>query len=341
MGINYDNINGYEQYEYEAFMPNFFSPKIEKETKNSNNELGAKNKEYSKLNNNIENSNISKSRKSTIDNDDIDNGKNTKNKSSDKIKNIFLNPINSPFFSQKREEIIYSNDDYHLEINEKDDIRKKYYSKLIYKNIWSPGIKTKAHNSLFIFDWDDTLFPTSFFINKDKEVFNEENLSEELKKLFSELEEIVVNILNFAINKGDVYIITNSNFSWFSYSSYKYYPNLKNILKKIKIISARDEYEDMYPGENKIWKEKAFLKLGNEINNNLVTNIICFGDSLIELEAGKTLASQLNNSFCKTIKFKENPEFEDLIKQLNLISNQLDYIYSKPKNLSITIEQKY
>ena len=87
----------------------------------------------------------------------------------------------------------------------------------------------------------------------------------------------------------------------------------------------------MYNSFNIAFLEKAFLKLGNEINNNLVTNIICFGDSLIELEAGKTLASQLNNSFCKTIKFKENPEFEDLIKQLNLISNQLDYIYSKPK----------
>lgn len=71
----------------------------------------------------------------------------------------------------------------------------------------------------------------------------------------------------------------------------------------------------------------------------MVTNIICFGDSFIELESGKKLSSKLNESFYKAIKFKENPSIEDLIKQLNLIYNKMDYIYSKPKNLSIIIEQ--
>ena len=65
------------------------------------------------------------------------------------------------------------------------------------------------------------------------------------------------------------------------------------------------------------------------------------GDSVIELEAGKILGSKLNESFVKKIKFKENPEIEDLIKQLNLIADKIEYIYSKPKNLFITIEQKY
>ena len=140
---------------------------------------------------------------------------------------------------------------------------------------------------------------------------------------------------------GYVYIITNSNMSWFIYSFDKYFPNLKNLLEKINIISARDEYENIYPGQNKLWKEKAFLNLRNDINTNLVTNIICLGDSVIELEAGKILGSKLNESFVKKIKFKENPEIEDLIKQLNLINDKIGYIYSKPKNLFITIEQKY
>ena len=113
------------------------------------------------------------------------------------------------------------------------------------------------------------------------------------------------------------------------------------MFEKINIISARDKYEHIYPGENKIWKEKAFLSLKKNININLVTNIICFGDSLIELEAVKLLASKLNESFIKRIKFKKNPEIEDLVKQLNLICNKIGYIYSKAKNLSITIEQKY
>ena len=343
MGINYENLNKYEQYEYESFIPIFFF-RTEQNYSNSNSELKVKDKEYSKFNNNSSKNNtvsiISKSRKSTLDDDDdLENNKNISIpiKQPDKIKNIFINQNNSPFFSHQKKEIIYNNDSY-LIINENENIRKKYYSKLIYKNIWSPGIKQKKnHNSLFIFDWDDTLFPTSFLVNED--IINEENISEEIKKLFFKLEEIVVNILNFAIYKGDVYIITNSSFSWFNFSSDKYLPNLKNVLKKIKIISSRDEYESIYPGENKIWKEKAFLNLRNKINNCLVTNIICFGDSFIELESGKILSSKLNESFYKAIKFKENPSIEDLIKQLNLIYNKMDYIYSKPKNLSIIIEQ--
>ena len=265
---------------------------------------------------------------------------NSKNKNEDQFQSIFSNPINANFYSSKKEINIFNEEEYYLDFNEKEDVRKKYYSKLIYKNIWAPGTKNKKFNSLFIYDWDDTLFPTSFLV--DGGLLNENNLSEELIKLFSILEEIIVNILTFSIEKGDVCIITNSSMGWFKYSSDKYYPNLGYLLEKIKIISARDAYEEIYPGQNKFWKSKAFLDFGKEINkNNLVTNMICLGDSLIELDAAKTLASQLNESFVKTIKFKENPEIEDLIKQLILINNKINYIYSKPKNLSITIEQKY
>ena len=59
----------------------------------------------------------------------------------------------------------------------------------------------------------------------------------------------------------------------------------------------------------------------------------------IELEAGKKLASEIGNCFIKTIKFKEHPEPDDVIKQINLILNKFNYIYLKEKNLSITIEQ--
>ena len=262
----------------------------------------------------------------------------SKNEEKDQLKSIFSNQINSAFFTSKKEINIFNEEEYYLDFNEKEDLRKKYYSKLIYKNIWSPGTKTKKFNALFIYDWDDTLFPTSFLFNEG--LIDVNDLSEKLINLFSILEEIIINILTFSIKKGEVYIITNSSIGWFKYSSDKYYPNLRYLLDKIKIISARDAYEKAYPGQNKFWKSKSFLDLRKEINNNLVTNMICLGDSLIELEAAKTLASQLNNSFVKTIKFKENPEFEDLIKQLNLINDKINYIYSKAKNLSITIEQK-
>ena len=340
MGIDYENVNKFEMSQYELFLPNFFS--INKEEKDKK-KLNQESREYSKMKNlganSFTNLRISKSRKSTFDIEENESDKNELITKQDKIKNIFLSPLNGPFFSTEKELNLYKENEYYLVINEQEDIRRKYYSKLIYKNVWTPGMKSKTHNSLFIFDWDDTLFPTSFLINEG--ICDEDILSEELTKEFNILEEIIINILNYAIEKGDVYIITNSSISWFKYSSDKCYPNLGNILEKIKIISARDEYEKTYPGQNKFWKKKAFLSLKKEINPKLVTNIICFGDSIIELEAGKALACNLNEAFVKRIKFKENPEIEDLIKQLNLIKEKIGFIYSKAKNLFITIEQKF
>ena len=309
MGVDYESINNYDDYQYDPFLPLFFP--IKKEQKEEK---------------------LSK----PLDEEKEEKKKKTDKKTYTQLNSIFASEIASPFFSSKKEITIINKDEYYLDIIEKDDIRKKYYSQLIYKNIWNPCITPKKFNSLFIFDWDDTLFPTTFFINK--KLLNEENISEEILKPFYILEKIIINIINFAINKGDVYIITNSCIDWFRYSSSKYFPNLKNILKLIKTISSRDEQE-LYPGENKLWKEKTFLDLRREINNNLVTNIICLGDSVVELEAGKLLGSKFDESFIKTIKFKENPEIEDLIKQLNLINDKINYIYSKAKNLSI--EQKY
>ena len=72
----------------------------------------------------------------------------------------------------------------------------------------------------------------------------------------------------------------------------------------------------------------------------LVTNIICIGDSLFEMEAGRILASRFTEAFVKTIKFREAPKLDELIKQLKLVSLQFSSIYSSIKNLTIRVEKK-
>ena len=341
MGLDYESFNRCEPYQYDSFIPFFnFSGKEEnkkKLEKKSETKIIDKEKEYL----NLKNSNFSKinsrSRKSTIDLDEQENLKNNYKKE-DIFKKVFTDPNNSTYFSSKKYNDSSNEDDYNLVIYENENFRTNYYAKLIYKNIWTPGIKKKTHNTLFIFDWDDTLFPTSYLIKNG--IIDNDDLSEGIQELFFILEETLINILNFASNKGDVYIITNSSMSWFIYSFDKYFKNLAKIIEMKNVISARDDYERDFPGNNKIWKEKAFINLTKNINDKLVTNILCFGDSTIELEAGKILASKLRDSFIKTIKFKENPDMEDLIKQLNLVFDKIEYIYSKAKNLSIIIEEK-
>ena len=219
------------------------------------------------------------------------------------------------------------------------EIRQSYISKLISMNVWNPSMKPKQHNSIIIFDWDDTLLPTSFLTPGG--IFNEEiQLTDSDVEKLKKIEECVFLLLTESIEKGNVYIITNAGKGWVEFSANKFYPSILGLLKKIEIISARGEYEKICPGNSRQWKIEAFLNLLKYVNIKLVTNIICIGDSLFEMEAGRILASKFKEAFIKTIKFREAPKLDELIKQLKLVCHQFNSIYSSIKNLTIRVEKK-
>ena len=230
--------------------------------------------------------------------------------------------------------------DYELNIfRDSDALRKSYISKLISKNILNPNMKPKQHNSLIIFDWDDTLIPTTFLTPDG--VFPEKILLSQCE--FDKLKEIEKNvyiILKESIEKGQAYIITNACINWVQFSASIFYPSIIDLLKKVKIISARGEYEQSFPDNLRQWKIQAFSNLIKDFDENLVTNIICIGDSLFEMEAGRILASKCKEAFIKTIKFREAPKLDELLKQLKLVAKQFDTIYSSIKNMTIRIEKK-
>jgi FMN phosphatase YigB (HAD superfamily) len=218
-----------------------------------------------------------------------------------------------------------------------EDIRNRYISQLINKGIWIPNIKEKKYNSIIIFDWDDTLLPTSFLNSKGTYNAFRQFTKNERKRLL-ELENLVLQLLTLSVKKGDVYIITNADKKWIENSSKIFYPSISNILKKIKIISAKNKYQKRYP--SRIWKIKAFINLANDIDLQKITNIICSGDSAFEIEAARILATKFTEAFIKTIKFKEKPELDELYKQIKFVLCQFNKIYSAVKNLSITVEKR-
>ena len=61
------------------------------------------------------------------------------------------------------------------------------------------------------------------------------------------------------MEKGEVFIITNAAYGWVEFSSKKLYPLTYNILKRIKIISARGIYQKKLPGDYRQWKSFAFI----------------------------------------------------------------------------------
>ena len=261
------------------------------------------------------------------------------------IKKVFkMKPIHEEYNDEELKKITSNNNnqeknDYELQFRTSDMIRSSYIATLILKKVWIPTSKTKTHNSLIIFDWDDTLLCTTFLTPKG--YFDEDiQLNDKDKEKVQKLEISVLNLLEISVAKGDVYIITNAGPGWVEFSAEKFYPNLRKVLKKIKIISARGFYEKEYPNNSREWKIQTFLNLQKDLNTQLVTNIICCGDSVFEMEAGKILASKFKQAYIKTIKFRESPKPEELNKQLRLVIDQFNGIYSAVKNLTIRVEKK-
>lgn len=140
------------------------------------------------------------------------------------------------------------------------------------------------------------------------------------------LEKIVIEILQQALDHGKVFIITNAAAGWIEYSSKKYMPKVLNFLPKLNIISARSKYEMIYPGKSYQWKMHAFMETMQEMEMGAVTNLIAIGDSNIEIEASKNLAKNFPRALLKTVKLREVPSPEELIKQLILINNRMNNI---------------
>lgn len=128
---------------------------------------------------------------------------------------------------------------------------------------------------------------------------------------------------------------------WVEYSASKYIPALLPILEKITVISARGNYEHWYPGNYGEWKIQAFLEVQRKMNNEIITNLISLGDSNMEMDAVHVMGKEFSQALIKTIKFRENPTPEELVKQLELVAQKFEKIILNARNLKIGLERKY
>lgn len=117
-------------------------------------------------------------------------------------------------------------------------------------------------NAMIIFDWDDTILPSSFVDKAQADNLNE--LPQQYHGLFREIETCTEKCLAEAAKHGEVIIITNSDEGWVKYSAERYLPNLIPVLRNYRIISARTRYEKFYPNQPLCWKAAAFAHEVNE-----------------------------------------------------------------------------
>ncbi len=243
--------------------------------------------------------------------------------------------------SQRKHSAPTENENFFLNFEKIGKETRSYFNKLYSKGYLTLNREKTQYkvNKIFIFDWDDTLLCTSMISPGGYFDDNLIILPNKLEKIKT-LETIVKKLLTITTEKGDTFIITNSEPGWVEYSCKRFFPNILDLLSKIKIISARGLYEKKFPNNYKTWKNMAFNDIIKNYELNLPSNIMCMGDSTYEMEAAHGLANKFPDGFIKAIKFKEFPKIEELISQLNLILDKFDFIYSACKNWTITIDKK-
>lgn len=212
--------------------------------------------------------------------------------------------------------------------------RMKFLQKLSYEGVWVPKPqRPPRHQTVIIFDWDDTLLCTSFLQDLQ---FTQ--LPEPVLRCLKEIENAVINLLSLALSLGHTFIITNAVKGWVEYSAAKHIPAILPVLQRVRVVSARSRYEPFYPGDMAKWKAETFLEVQRQLDSQVVTNVVSLGDSYFEMDAALVMGRQFEQAMIKTVKFQEAPSPQELLKQQVLVCQEFEKIIGNARNLKVRVQ---
>jgi hypothetical protein len=192
------------------------------------------------------------------------------------------------------------------------------------------------YNSLVILDWDNTLFPSTWVT---KNFINLNDIETRYKYLdfFTELDELIYNLLKKILYKSKVIIVTNAMPIWIKISS-SVLPKTQSLLKHIKVISARKNFQKISTDATE-WKKLAFKdEVNNELNIENKQNIVSIGDASYEYKALISLYNK--NRILKSMKFLEDPTFDILKDQIEVLCENIESVIDYPKHLDLIFKNK-
>lgn len=198
-----------------------------------------------------------------------------------------------------------------------------------------------AEDTILIFDWDDTVMPSTWISEQGLSLSEDSIPTEEQKALLQKLAARAAHTLNVAKLHGKVVLVTNAEQGWIELSCQKFMPTLYASLEDVKILSARSTYEQqgvMSPFE---WKYLAFAsEIGchyQDVSADRRKNVISCGDSAHEREALIRVTENMRNCCTKSLKFVERPDVEQLLKEHELITGCFYDIVNHDGNLDLCI----
>ena len=204
---------------------------------------------------------------------------------------------------------------------------------------------TLKETTTIIFDWDDTLLPSSWLSVKGLRLDYPAQLPQDVLDELTTHQESVCAVLTKAMQCGTVVIITNAETGWVELSAQRFMPRVAPLLASICVFSARSTFEPMFPDNPLQWKVAAFKQLVGQTQprnimdsaENLMRSVISFGDSVHERDAVRKVTANLGSTFTKSVKFVEQPNLEQLRREVDLVRNCLDYICGCKSDLDLML----
>jgi len=155
-----------------------------------------------------------------------------------------------------------------------------------------------SQRKLVIFDWDDTIFPTTAMYRNREKVSGAE-----LERFGKRAFELLVKYIE-AFSAENIFLVTNGNAQWveesldflssqqLALSGYDYWALIRQLLAshlRGHVISARSLFERAFPKQTMLWKKYVFQRLaithfaGSDAQSECV--FVSIGDSSDEFVA--------------------------------------------------------
>lgn len=193
-------------------------------------------------------------------------------------------------------------------------------------------------HTAIIFDWDDTLLCSSYLLLNNI-TLTSQVIQPNVKAELAKLERCVCSFLHKCINYGAViFIITNAESGWVELSAKRFMPKVYELLGTATIVSARSCYQHYFPNNPTQWKMTGFSdKMFSRFLKNDVVNCISLGDSECERNAILSIGRISSTFKIKNLKLVERPTCEQLIRQLEMLINNIDFIVKHEGNLDLML----
>ena len=184
-----------------------------------------------------------------------------------------------------------------------------------------------GQRTLIIFDWDDTLLPTSWLNSQYLLQDLNSKPSETTTIILDDIAESVLTVLRLAQMHGSVIIVTNSEVGWVQRTCHRFLPKCLILIDTIPVVSARAAYE-IFTESPVEWKTRAFHAECGAANN-----IVSIGDSECERQAVATLIQP--GCIVKSLKLDNNPSPGKIKTQLIMLREMLVKIIEHPTSIDV------